>query len=292
MNPKTYQTVEKVYTELSHRFTDEFFHVGGDELQTGCFNFSKPIRDWFAQDKSRTYADLNQYWIDHAFPIFNNSKNAGRSNRRLLMWEDVVLSGDIPAKNVPKSVIMQSWNNGITNIGKLTQLGYDVVVSSADFLYLDCGFGGYVTNDPRYNVQENPDPTGATPSFNYQGFGGSWCAPYKTWQRIYDYDFTLNLTDAQKKHVLGAASPLWSEQVDDTIISGKMWPRAAALAELVWSGNRDKSGNKRTTTFTQRLLNFREYLVANGIGATPVVPKYCLQHPHACDFYYDQTAVH
>ncbi|KND90064.1 Beta-hexosaminidase 1 [Tolypocladium ophioglossoides CBS 100239] len=293
LNPKTYSVLQKVYSELSGRFSDDFFHVGGDELQTGCFNFSESIRDWFAEDKSRTFFDLNQYWLDHALPIFNSTKNTGKKDRRLMMWEDVVLSADAHATNVPKDIIMQSWNNGLTNIGKLTAAGYDVVVSSSDFLYLDCGFGGYVTNDPRYDVQENPDPTGATPSFNYGGIGGSWCAPYKTWQRIYDYDFTTNLTDAQAKHVIGAAAPLWSEQVDDTIISGKMWPRAAALAELVWSGNRDPAtGKKRTTTFTQRILNFREYLVANGIAATPLVPKYCLQHPHACDFYYDQEAVH
>lgn len=292
MNPKTYDTVEKVYRELSGRFTDDFFHVGGDELQTGCFNFSKPIREWFAADKSRTYFDLNQYWLDHAMPIFTNKKNTGKKDRRLIMWEDVFLSADAHATNVSRNIIMQSWNNGIDNISKLTAAGFDVIVSSSDFLYLDCGFGGYVSNDPRYDVQSNPDPSGATTSFNYGGIGGSWCAPYKTWQRIYDYDFELNQTDAQLKHIIGASAPLWSEQVDDTIISGKAWPRAAALGELVWSGNKDpKTGKKRTTEFTQRFFNFREYLVALGIPATPVTSKYCLQHPHACDFYYDQEAV-
>jgi hexosaminidase len=128
-------------------------------------------------------------------------------------------------------------------------------------------------------------------NFNYGGGGGSWCAPYKTWQRIYDYDFTKGLTAEEAKHIIGAAAPLWSEQVDDTVISSKMWPRAAALAELVWSGNKDADGKKRTTELTQRILNFREYLVANGVGASPLMPKYCLQHPHACDFYQNQTAI-
>ncbi|KAK9438595.1 N-acetylglucosaminidase [Metarhizium brunneum] len=293
MNPKTYQVVGNVYSELSKKFSDDFFHVGGDELQIGCFNFSKGIRDWFAADPQRTYFDLNQYWIDHAYPLFMSEENSGKKDRRLIMWEDVVLSPDAHAHNVSKSVIMQSWNNGVSNIDKLTKAGYDVIVSSADFMYLDCGNGGYVTNDPRYNApQSNPDATGATFSFNYGGPGGSWCAPYKTWQRIYDYDFTANLTSDQAKHIIGAAAPLWSEQVDDAVISSKMWPRAAALAELVWSGNKDpKTGLKRTTYLTQRILNFREYLVANGIGAAPLVPKYCLQHPHACDLYYNQMAV-
>ena len=62
-------------------------------------------------------------------------------------------------------------------------------------------------------------------------------------------------------------------------------------AELVWSGNRDSNGLKRTTEMTQRILNFREYLVANGVMAAPLMPKYCVQHPHACDLYYNQTGV-
>jgi hexosaminidase len=70
-----------------------------------------------------------------------------------------------------------------------------------------------------------------------------------------------------------------------------VWPRAAALAELSWSGNRREDGSKRTTDMSARILNFREYLIANGVGAAPLVPKYCLQNMHACDLYYNQTAV-
>jgi hexosaminidase len=280
---KTYEVVNNVYHDLSGIFADNWFHVGADELQPNCYNFSTHITEWFAEDPSRTYHDLTQYWVDHAVPIFRSVGD----HRRLMMWEDIVLSAE-NAHDVPKDIVMQSWNNGLDNINKLTTAGYDVVVSSSDFLYLDCGHGGFVTNDPRYNENSNPD---GGVNFNYGGNGGSWCGPYKTWQRIYDYDFTYNLTDAQAAHILGAEAPLWSEQVDDISISSQFWPRAAALAERVWSGNRDAAGHKRTTHLTQRLLNFREYLVANGVMANALVPKYCLQHPHACDLYKDQTAI-
>jgi hexosaminidase len=285
LSDKTYEVVQNVYEELSSVFTDNFFHVGGDELQTGCYNFSKITTEWFAANSSRGYNDLLQYWVDKAVPIFKKP-----ANRRLIMWEDMAIQTP-HAWDVPKDIILQSWNNGLTNIKTLTSSGFDVIVSSSDFMYLDCGYGGWVGNDPRYDVQANPDPTDVAISFNYGGNGGSWCAPYKTWQRIYDYDFTTNLTAAEAKHVIGVTAPLWSEQVDDAVVSAKMWPRAAALAELSWSGNRDASGEKRTTEMTARILNFREYLVANGIAASPLMPKYCLQHPHACDLYYDQTAV-
>ncbi|TPX21560.1 woronin body major protein [Coccidioides immitis] len=283
-NNKTYKVVEKVYNDISRIFTDDWFHVGGDELQPNCFLTSKIVRDWLKQG-SRTFNDLLQHWVDRTVPMMKKVKK----NRRLLMWEDVLLSGNMHAHRVPRDIIMQSWNGGLANIKNLTARGYEVIVSSADFLYLDCGYGGWVGNDPRYNVMENPDPE--TPNFNYGGNGGSWCGPYKTWQRIYNYDFTDGLNYAEKKRVIGAIAPLWSEQADDVVISNKMWPRAAALAERVWSGNVGKDGKKRTTLMTQRILNFREYLVANGIMAAPLQPKYCLQHPHSCDLYYDQTVI-
>ncbi|PMD20730.1 glycoside hydrolase family 20 protein [Hyaloscypha hepaticicola] len=288
LNPKTYTAVQKVYSELSGIFTDNFFHVGGDELQTGCYNLSTITTEWFAANASRTYNDLLQHWVDNAVPIFANS--SGNPNRQLMMWEDIAISTP-HANTVPKNIILQTWNNGPTNIKTLTEAGYQVIVSSSDWFYLDCGFGGWVSNDPRYDVQVNPDAVDGNPNFNWGGNGGSWCAPYKTWQRIYDYDFASNLTSTEASRVLGVEAPLWSEQSDDTTISSKMWPRAAALAELSWSGNKGPNGKSRVTLLTQRILNFREYLVANGVAAAPLMPKYCLQHPHACDLYYDQGAV-
>lgn len=285
MYNKTYDVVEKVHSEVASMFQDTFLHVGGDEIQPNCYNFSSDVMDWFDQDKSRTFGDLFQHWVDKAYPIFSKDKN-----RRVLMWEDILV-GDVHANRLPKDVILQTWQKGLSNIKKITSMGHDLIVSSADFLYLDCGSGGWITNDPRYNVQNQPPGT-QNDSFNYApGIGADWCSPYKTWQRIYDFDFTTNLTAAEKKHVLGAVAALWSEQVDDTVVTMKIWPRAAALAELTWSGNRNAQGNKRTTEMTQRILNFREFLVHHGIEAAPLVSQYCLRHPHACDLYRDQNAV-
>ncbi|KAF3482883.1 beta-hexosaminidase [Arthroderma uncinatum] len=281
---KTYEVIENIYGELSDLFEDEMYHIGGDELQPNCYNFSSHVTKWLAEDASRTFNDLLQSYVDRLFPALKK-----RNDRRLIAWEDIFTSEQMHAKKVPKDTIMQSWNKGLENLKLLTSNGFDVIVSSADFFYLDCGNGGWVTNDPRYNIMENPDSK--TPNFNYLGDGGSWCAPYKTWQRIYDYDFTDGLNDEEKKHILGGISPLWSEQVDDVIISSKFWPRAAALAELFWSGNKDDKGQKRTTQMSNRILNFREYLVANGVGAAPLQPRYCLQHPHHCDLFLNQTAI-
>ncbi|KAG0233088.1 hypothetical protein BGX31_004946 [Mortierella sp. GBA43] len=296
--PGTYPIIKDIYTEFTKMFEDNLFHVGFDELNRFCYNYSSYSMDWFKQNPGKGYTDFAQMYVDKALPIFHD-----KPSRRLVMWEDSVLSPDFAANHIPKDVIMQSWNNGVTNIKALAKQGYDIIVSSADFLYLDCGHGGYVTNDPRYNVNEQPklpaaiqkafdeNPSAYTPTTaNYGGAGASWCAPYKTWQRIYDYDFTAGLTEAEAKHVIGGEAAMWSEQSDATVVEGKVWPRAAALAELLWSGNRDSKGYKRTTELSARIQDFRERLVDRGILAAPMVPKYCLQHPHHCDLYRNQTA--
>jgi len=125
------------------------------------------------------------------------------------------------------------------------------------------------------------------------GDGASWCGPYKTWQRIYSNDdFTNGLTDEEAKHILGAEAAVWSEQTDLSVWNPRFGlERLAALTELLWSGDRNKDGCKRTTELPARILDYRERMVARGHAAHVLVPKYCLQHPYHRDLYRNQTVM-
>lgn len=261
LNSNTYQVIYNVYNELSEVFTDEYFHVGNDELQKRCYP-----QDWF---DNQTLSDITERYLHSVLPLLNSVKG-----RKLIMWDDV-LTSDGAVANLSRNITLQVWHKS-SHIKDITRKGYNVVVSLADYLYLDCGYGGFLTNDFRYT--DSPENEG----FN-TGKGGSWCSPYKTWQRIYSFDFLQNLTDTEQGKVLGAEAVLWSEQVDFTVLTGKLWPRTAALAESLWSGNRDNKGLK-LYDMGLRILLFREYLVKLGHHASPLAPKFCLLNPHACDF--------
>lgn len=284
LNNNTYEVVRNVRKELMGLFPEHIQHIGGDEINTGCYNYSHSIQEWFAEDTSRDYSDLLQYWVDRMVPTIQSLRNG----TRIMMWEDIV-DAATAAKELPKDVILQIWLGSQETIKNLTSAGFDVVFSSSDFFYLDCGFGGFMTNDPQYDYLSNPEPGNLTS--NYGGTGGSSCT-YKSWQRIMVPDITDNLTQAEKDHVLGGSVNLWSEQVDDAVVSVKVWPRAAAFAELMWSGNKDPAtGQKRISEVAERIFNFREYLLANGILSSPLAPKYCMLYPHSCDASLNQSII-
>ncbi|XP_037488970.1 beta-hexosaminidase 2-like [Triticum dicoccoides] len=151
--------------------------------------------------------------------------------------------------------------------------GYRAIVSSASFYYLDCGHGDFVGNNSVYDDQRS----------DYKTDGGSWCGPFKTWQRVYDYDIAYNLTAEEAKLVIGGEVALWTEQADSTVLDARIWPRASAMAEALWSGNRDASGRKRYAEATDRLNDWRHRMVGRGIRAEPIQPLWCRTRPGMCD---------
>ncbi|KAJ3702885.1 hypothetical protein LUZ61_006590 [Rhynchospora tenuis] len=277
LHAKTYQVVQNVLRDLSTLFLDQYLHAGADEVNTACWETDPAVARFISA--GGTHDQLLEKFINMTHPYI-----ADTLNRTAVYWEDVLLGPYVkvqPASLPTESTILQTWNNRAKNTKQIVQAGYRVIVSSSDFYYLDCGHGGWVGNDSRYDVQE------AEPSnelFNDPGGnGGSWCAPYKSWQRVYDYDILHNLTKEEAKRVVGGEVALWSEQADETVLDAKLWPRTSAAAEVLWSGNKDSEGRKRYSEATDRLNEWRYRLVRRGIQAEPIQPLWCVLHPGMCN---------
>lgn len=71
--------------------------------------------------------------------------------------------------------------------------------------------------------------------------------------------------------VLGGGSSQWGEQVDSTCIDERMWPRASATAERLWS----PAFVNDTDDALARLIPFRCHMVRRGVQASPVRPDWC-----------------
>ncbi|XP_051516194.1 beta-hexosaminidase subunit beta-like isoform X2 [Myxocyprinus asiaticus] len=92
------------------------------------------------------------------------------------------------------------------------------------------------------------------------------------WQRYYKVE-PLNFkgSAAQKKLVIGGEACLWGEYVDATNLTPRLWPRASAVAERLWS---DVSVTDLGNAYN-RLAQHRCRMVKRGIAAEPLFTGHC-----------------
>uniref|UniRef100_A0A8C4SWV9 Beta-hexosaminidase n=1 Tax=Erpetoichthys calabaricus TaxID=27687 RepID=A0A8C4SWV9_ERPCA len=92
------------------------------------------------------------------------------------------------------------------------------------------------------------------------------------WQQIYKVDpRSFNGTDEQKKLVIGGEACLWGEYVDATNLMSRLWPRASAVAERLWSSEDVTNLNDAYS----RLTVHRCRMVKRGVRAQPLFVGHC-----------------
>ena len=66
-------------------------------------------------------------------------------------------------------------------------------------------------------------------------------------------------------------------QVDSNLMEGLIFPRAAALAERLWTN--PEEGYLQSES---RMFQHRDRLVRHGVRAMAITPTFCLQNQEAC----------
>jgi hexosaminidase len=139
--------------------------------------------------------------------------------------------------------------------------------------YLDCGHGQWL------NFLPGPSSQNAYPYADY-------CSPRKNWRLMYSYDPLSNIPASLQHLVLGGECHIWAEQTDPVNLDGMVWPRAAAAAEVLWSGAKDGQGQNRSQVDAAlRLSEMRERLVARGVWAEPIQMPFCLMGKDQCNLW-------
>ncbi|XP_066514621.1 beta-hexosaminidase subunit beta isoform X2 [Hoplias malabaricus] len=94
------------------------------------------------------------------------------------------------------------------------------------------------------------------------------------WQKYYKVEpLSFDGTAEQKKLVIGGEACLWGEYVDATNLTPRLWPRASAVGERLWSDENVKD----VGSAYDRLTKHRCRMVRRGIAAEPLYIGFC---PH------------
>ncbi|KAN0127976.1 Glycoside hydrolase superfamily [Lactarius tabidus] len=243
-SPSTIDFTVDLLSAVAKQFPSTLFSTGGDEINLPCY-----------QNDTETQQELGGRTLNQALDAFTQATHGALRSlgKTPVVWEEMVLSFNL---TLPSDTIAMVWISS-EDAAAVAAKGYRFVHAASNSFYLDCGAGGWVGNNPP---------------------GNSWCEPFKTWQNAYTFDPLANLTAAQASLVLGGQQLLWTEQSGPQNLDPITWPRAAASAEVFWTG---PGGNVSAALPRLHELGYR--LRNRGVQAISLQPEWCALRPYACD---------
>lgn len=170
-----------------------------------------------------------------AFYIENIVNITTTLNKTSVLWQDVFDNRE----KIPNNTVLLVWRGTppkyYSEMSRMTKAGYRVLLTAPWYL-------------------------------NHISYGQDWRAAYS----VKPLNFTG--TEEQKKLMIGGEVCMWGEYVDATNLMARLWPRASAAAERLWS---DEEQTSSLSKAYDRLTDFRCRLVRRGIRAEPVYVGYC-----------------
>ncbi len=224
--PETYET------EKSFGIFDPTFNVTLEKTYTFLDAFYKEMSQLFTDEYMHIGGDENngvQWEANEQIQVFmkeNNIKDNGGLqsyfNNRLLkiltkLDKKMIGWDEILQPEMPKDIVIQSWR-GKESMELAAKGGYQTILSNG--YYID------LTQTTEFHYLNDPVPP------------------------------DIELTEEQKKLILGGEATMWGEIIDHETIDSRIWPRTAAIAERLWSPvntNNVEDMYRRIKTFSFRL---------------------------------------
>jgi hexosaminidase len=225
-NAKTDTFLIDVLKEVIPLFPGEYFHIGGDECPKTRWKECPVCKQKMKEEGLKTEHELQSYFVQRMERFLNEN------GKKLIGWDEILEGGLAP------NAAVMSWRGEDGGIAAARERHY-VVMTPGEYCYLD-----------HYQADPKTEPL---------AIGG-----YLPLKKLYGYEpIPAILSKEEAKYVLGAQGNVWTEYMQTPAqVEYMVFPRAAALAEVVWSpkGARDFDGFK---TRLSRLSKFYDLMGIN-----------------------------
>jgi hexosaminidase len=177
--------IKELFTEVTQTYPDQYFHLGGDEVNFKCWESNPNIKKFMTDKHITTYAKLEDYYMRRVLDIVKGL------NRSYVVWEEVFNDGVDLKPDTVVHVWKGSWGTEKEKywrkeLHKVTAKGFTALLSSCWYLDL---------------ISIGPD-----------------------WEQYYSCEpHSFNGTEAQYKLVIGGEAAMWAEYVDGSNLISRVW---------------------------------------------------------------------
>ncbi len=138
----TYKFLDEFIGEMAKLFPDEFFHIGGDEVNGKQWDANPKIQEFMRSHAIKDNAGLQAYFTARV------QKIVSKHGKTMLGWDEILQPG------FPKSVVIQSWR-GQESLAQAAKLGYRGLLSSGYYIDLIQSAAEHYAVDPMSGAAAN-----------------------------------------------------------------------------------------------------------------------------------------
>jgi hexosaminidase len=251
-NPRVYEFVEDVLTEVMDIFPSEVIHIGGDETPAEKWVYCRKCADLnlkqllkrpmggapaeVGPDGRRKMPEMTREEYEEMVrselqPYFTNKvfNILASKGRRALGWDEIL-------EGSPAETMIMSWRGSAPG-AKAAEAGHNVVMTPTTHCYFD------------YQQVEDTE------------FEPSRCGGFIPIERVYSLDPAPDsLSVMARSHILGTQANLWTEyMVNEQMVEYQALPRMSALAEVQWTQPERKDYDAFLQRLTRLTTLFEQY---------------------------------
>ena len=213
---QTYKFLDAFIGEMARLFPDQFFHIGGDEVNGKQWDANPNIQAFMRAHGMKTNQDLQAYFNTRV------QKLVSKHGKTMVGWDEIL------RPDLPKDIVVQSWR-GQDSLAAAAKLGYRGLLSFGYYVDLNWPASRHYAVEPINGAAAN-----LSPEEQQRILGGEACM----WS---EYVSPENIDSRLWPRTAAIAERLWSQQ--DLTDVQSMYERLQGVSRwLDWLGLTHNSG--------------------------------------------------